>query len=690
MKVVAKSKLLSGNDNPGLVSIPAQPLNSPRNNTSQLLPIVVVGNGPVGMRLIAEIFDRNRKQPIVVYGEEEHLPYDRVKLSSWLSGEVGLDSIVKPYRRPFGASLEERYGIKVAAIDRSNRTVKDARGLVTHYSKLVLATGSSAYVPCIPGINSEGVFSLRNMDDALQLMARRVRSHHTVVIGGGLLGLEAARGMQPTNTTVTIIEHVDRLMANQLDERSGEVLKKTIESMGFNVIVGDGIKSIGGSPRVSEVVLHSGKTITCDTIVVATGIQPNIELAKGCGLAFGRGITVDDHMRTSDPLIYAVGECAEHRGDVYGLVSPGFEQAGVAASDLAGQQSQYKGSIVASRLKVVGTQVFSVGPVGYTANPLNGKSLVYEKQGQGAYRKLLIRRQKLIGAISLGEWGQSLRVQSAVNRQDRIYPWQRIRFRFTGNLWSTGSDGNVASWPEATTVCQCIGVSRGLVSQTIALGANDAEAIGRSCGAGTVCGSCKPLLSALLGTAERVGPVAGATWLKSLMSLAAFTCALFIFSPVLPYADTVQNLQFMGKPLSWHWDMLWRSGLLKQITGFTVLGAIVLASVVSIRKRTKKLKSLGKFDSWRVAHLVFSVIALIALFLHSGLRLGTGLNFALMATFLALSVLGIFSTISICLGDRLSPSLSLYVRKYSLSWHIYLMWPIPLLLGWHIFKGYWF
>ncbi len=657
------------------------------------LPIVVVGNGPVGMRVVADLFALDRKQAIVLYGEEEHLPYDRIKLSSWLAGEVDLDAIEKPYRRPFGASLDERYGVKVVSIDRDSRTVLDSQGNRTSYQSLILATGSTPHIPPVLGIERQGVYTLRDMSDALQLMARRVRSHHTVVIGGGLLGLEAARGMQPTNTSVTIIEHVDRLMANQLDERSGELLKETIEGMGFNVIVGDGIKFIRGTSQVDAVVLHSGRIIECDTVVVATGIRPNITLAQNCGLSIGRGITVDNSMRTSDPHIFAIGECAEHDGEVYGLVAPGFEQAGVAASAIAGVHSHYRGSIVASRLKVIGTQVFSVGPVGYTAHPAAGKSLVYEDPDKGIYRKLLINRDKLQGAISLGDWPQSLRTQGAVSRHDRLYPWQRIRFRRTGNIWSDNAGNSVSSWPESTIVCQCTNVNRGRISETVSQGAQSIEAIGLACGAGTVCGSCKPLLAELSGdtaSASEAGTDRARPLPLGLIAASAAACAAIVTIPRVPYAETVQSVELFGHSLSWHWDVLWRSGLLKQITGFTVLGCIAVASLISVRKRVSKLKSVGEFDSWRTAHLLLSAFALFALLLHTGLRMGSGLNYLLMLTFVLLSVLGVSTGLIQLFGHKLAPGTTAFVRKHSLHWHIYLLWPVPLLLGWHILKGYWY
>ena len=655
------------------------------------LPVIVVGNGPVGMRVVSDIFARNRKQPVVLYGKEEHLPYDRVKLSSWLVGDVDWQALVKPFRRPFGSSLEERFGVSVTSINPDDHSITDSCGQTRVYDKLILATGSSAFVPDIPGIDGEGVYTLRNLSDALNLMARRARSHHTVVIGGGLLGLETARGMQPMNTRVTIVEHSDRLMANQLDERSGHLLKENIESMGFDVIIGDGIKQVLGTPRISGVRLHSGKVIHCDTVVVATGIRPHLELARQAGLAYGRGITVDDRMRSSHPDIYAVGECAEHRGNVYGLVAPGYEQAGVAASDIAGEQSKYYGSIVASRLKVIGKDVFSVGPVGHTANPAVGKSLIYEDARSGVYRKLLIDRDRLAGAIGLGEWAQSLRVQTTVTNKQRIYPWHRIRFKRTGNLWPADSGDDVLSWPDSVIVCQCTSTTRGRISEVIAQGTNSIEGVTTVCGAGSVCGSCKPLINQLLGNNETEAAISGIPWIIGFMVVSAIACALILFSPVVPYASSVQqSFELFNRTVSWHWDNLWRSTLLKQITGFTVLGAIALASTLSLRKRWLQLKSYGSFDGWRIAHLALSVIALIALLLHTGFRMGHGLNFYLMSLFIALSILGVFTAVTLGYAHQMKPAMASTLRKHTTRWHIYLTWPIPVLLGWHILKGYWY
>jgi len=211
--------------------------------------------------------------PVIVYGEEPCLPYNRIKLSSWLAGDIRWNELLQPLKRPFGTRYEERIGYRVTSIDTDQRVIKDSQGVKTEYSKLILATGSSAYVPPIKGINTDGVFTLRNMDDANQLFARRVRSHHTVVIGDGLLGLESARAMQRLNTQVTLIEYADRLMAQQLDIDASRLLEEQIKQLGISVILGDGIQSLHGEPRVSGIALQSEKTLDCDTVIVATGIR---------------------------------------------------------------------------------------------------------------------------------------------------------------------------------------------------------------------------------------------------------------------------------------------------------------------------------------------------------------------------------------------------------------------------------
>ena len=644
-------------------------------------PIVIVGNGPVGMRAAQELLERLPEQPLTIYGEEQHEPYNRVRLSAWLAGEVDWQGLAQPLRRPFGTRVEERIGYRVVAIDRANRLITDNSGRTQPYQKLILATGSVPFVPKLPGIDKAGVFTFRDLDDANRLLARCARSHRTVVLGGGLLGLEAARGMQRGRTAVSVVEHADRLLGQQLDEAGAAQLERHVEALGISVVIGDGVTAIHGDERVTGLELRSGRLIPCDTLVIATGIRPNIGLAKQAALAYGRGILVDDRMRTTDPDIYAVGECAEHRGQLYGLVAPGLEQAAVAGADIAALDSHYAGSVAACRLKVLGTPVFSMGPMGAGENPHNGTSHVYRDEAAGIYRRLLVKRHRLIGAIGIGEWPETVRLQTTIGRAQTLWPWQILRFRRSGRIWPEEDSQGVAAWPAGSVVCQCTGVTRGAISEAIALGACDGEAIARATGASSVCGSCRPLVNELLGGgSERAVPMHRSLLTGALLALLG--ALVLLLAPAIPYADSVQH--------AWHWDPLWRDGLLKQVSGFSVLGLFALGLLASLRKRSRLLDRLGSFDAWRLAHIVLGLLVLAGLAAHTGLRLGHGLNQMLMVSFALMLLLGALSSGVIALEHRIGGTLARRLRRHALWLHILLFWPVPALLGWHVFKTYWY
>lgn len=645
-------------------------------------PIVVVGNGPVGMRCVREILDRLPGERIVIYGDEQHEPYNRVRLSAWLAGELDWNDLAQPLEAGLRASVEERIGYRIERIERETQSVIDSAGRRQPYRRLVLATGSTPFVPGVPGIGLDGVFTFRDLDDTNRLLARQARSHRTLVVGGGLLGLEAARGMQRGNAQVTVIEHADRLLGRQLDEAASALLQREVEALGIAVIIGDGVAEVLGNARVSQVRLQSGRLLDCDTLVVAAGIRPNIALAKEARLAYGRGIQVDDGMQTSDPAIYAVGECAEHRQQVYGLVAPGLEQAAVAAAHIAAQDSHYAGSVVASRLKVVGTQVFSMGPMGAGEDRHYGRAHTYRDDAAGIYRKILVRRHRLVGAIGVGDWHETPRLQTTIGRTERIWPWQVLRFRREGLVWPEADSQGVAAWPATSIVCQCTGATRGSISDAVGEGACDAAAVGRATGAGTVCGSCRPLVLELLGSTAQPEPAPMHRTLLGGAAFALFGVLAFFLLPNLPYADSVQH--------AWHWDQLWRDGLFKQISGFSVLGLLAVGLLVSLRKRVRRLERLGRFDGWRLAHVVLGALVVVALTAHTGLRMGNGLNFLLMASFSLMLLIGAVTTAAIALQHRIDAGTALRLRRQSLWLHILLFWPVPALLGWHVFKTYWF
>lgn len=651
-------------------------------HATDALPVVIVGNGPVGMHTARELLRRKPDTYIVIYGDEQYQPYNRVRLSSLLIGDTDWEELLERIDTDADSHIEERFGIEVTGIDPRQNCLEDSSGRVQPYQTLVLATGSRPHIPNIPGIYLPGVFTFRNLNDTSHLVARRARSHHTVVLGGGLLGMEAARGMQRGNTRVTLVEHADRLLGMQLDDRGSRMLEKRIEALGIHIIIGDGVKRVRGESRVESLQLASGETLKCDTLIVATGIRPRIELAQQAGLSIGKGIRVGDTMQTSTANIYAVGECADHRDRVYGLVAPGLEQAGVAASHITGQgATSYTGSITSSRLKVVDCPVFSAGPMGAGEDPLYGHDHLYSEPRQGIYRKLKIRGFRLVGAIGIGAWNEDNRLQQAIARQQIIWPWQLLRFKRTGLIWPEGEQQGVSSWPAATTVCVCTGATRGVIGEAIREGADCPEAVAACTGAGSVCGSCRPLVMQLLGDAE----IQPAPWHRTLLAsaiLSLLAMLAILLLPAIPYAHTVQ--------LEWHWDQLWRDGVIKQISGFTVLGLFLLGLTLSPRKRLKKFHSLGKFDSWRLLHILLGLLVIGVLIGHTGGRLGSGLNLLLMLSFSVTLLLGSLATGIISLEHKLGSAVATRLRRKSVWWHILAFWPVPVLLGFHILKGYWY
>lgn len=649
----------------------------------QPLPIIIIGNGPVGMRAAKQILENIPASPLIIYGDEQQEPYNRIQLSSWLAGDVDWNSLLQPLTLPENANIEQRFGYKITKIDPTNHTIEDNNGKQESYSKLILATGSNPYEPNIPGIDQHGVYTFRNFKDANSLIARRARTHHTIILGGGLLGIESARAMQKNNTKVTLIEHADRLLSNQLDSDASEILKQDITKLGIKLIISDSVTEILGKDRVEGLTLRSGEKIDCDTIILSTGIRPNIELAKQAKLAYNRGIIVNDSMQTSNPDIYAIGECAEHREKVYGLVAPGLEQASVAVAHLNNIDNAYSGSVAASRLKVIGTQVFSMGPMGNDAIQHYGNSYVYKNQQEGIYRKILVHRYRLVGAIGLGQWDESVRLQTTIGNSARIFPWQVLRFLKTGNIWPEEIGQNIATWPASAVVCQCMNVTRGSISECITNKSScSAKDISQITGASTVCGSCKPLVQDLLGNSQPLEPAPLYQPLAIFSGISLLAAILFFISPSIPYADSVQH--------QWHWDQLWRNQLFKQISGFSILGLFSIGLLLSLRKRFRRFDKWGSFDIWRMIHIALGTTVIAVLIAHTGFRMGNGLNFLLMLSFCLMLIVGSLSSSVIAFEHKIGSAVSTRLRRLSIFGHILLFWPIPVLLAWHILKGYWY
>ncbi len=642
-------------------------------------PIVIIGAGPVGVRLATELHRRVPGIPIVIYGAERWTPYNRVRLSSALAGETSWVDLMADSKLPEATNIETRLGCPVVAIDRIGECVIDAQRNAQAYQFLVLATGSTPHIPNIPGIDLPGVYTFRDMDNVMQLAARRVRTHRTVVLGGGLLGIEAARAMQRSNTEVFVVEHYDRLMPRQLDTAASEGLKRYIEETGIQVELNDGPTSIYGDTRVEGVQLRSGKKIPCDTVIISAGIHPNVELALRAKLAIGRGVRVDDSMRTSDTRIFAVGECTEHRGQVYGLVAPGLEQAAVAAHVIAGGRVQYTGSSAATRLKVLSYPVFSMGEVGNEQLPDFSREIIYAVPSKKVYRKVVIRRGRVIGALAMGDWAAIPRIQEAISKQRRIWPWQQWQFRRYGELWSQETEQQVQDWPANTVVCNCIGVTRGQLSEAIASGCCSVGELSSCTNASTVCGSCKPLLVELLGSETPREPVLFAKKLFGSALAAVVLAFLFLLLPGLPFADSV------SVPV--HWDAWWRDNFAKQVSGYSLLALAVTLGVLGLRKRIKGF-TWGDYSVWRLIHTIVGVGVLLGFLAHTGGHMGSQLNFYLALSFIAATLAGgVFA--AVVAREHSMDSVRARKLKTGALWsHILFLWPLPVLLGFHIAQGY--
>jgi nitrite reductase (NADH) large subunit len=644
--------------------------------------IVVVGTGPVGIHFIQELLQRDCDRPIVVYGAEPWQPYDRVRLSSYLAGDVTRDDLDLDASMESEAGFELRLNCAVKSIDRDAKTVTDESGRVQHYSQLVLAVGSRPYIPAIGNVHYEGVFTFRSLGEADELFARRMRSRHTVVIGGGLLGLETARAMQNYNTKITVVEHNQWLMMQQLDQRGGGYLKELVEQKGIYTELGDSVVSILGNGRVEGIKLRSDREIACDTVIIATGIRPNIELARDSGLSYSKGIRINDELQTKDENIYAIGECAEHNNNVYGLVKPGLEQAAVLADRLAGGDARYQGSLESTRLKVMDHTVVSIGRTGVDEeSSVSVKEFVYGSEEAGIYRKIRMFGNRLIGVIAVGDWHEISLLQDAIQRKKRLMFWHLARFRNSGNIWGSEEDMSVVTWPSGAVICNCTGVTRGRLTQAIGSGCASITCLTEETRAASVCGSCKPLLSEMLGQESQAEPVRAWRSLLTLSLVAMILAALFPLIPPIPYPDSVQ--------VAFRWDQFWRDSLLKQISGFTMLALVLLGLALSLQKRVSSIK-FGDFGNWRYLHVALGVLALAALVVHTGLRLGDELNRLLMLDFILLAMVGAGASVIISSEHRISQALAKR-RRRQLTWlHILLFWPLPVLLGFHVVKSYYF
>ena len=370
-------------------------------------PLVIVGNGMAAARLVDELAKTALgRYAIAVIGDEPRLAYNRVLLSSVLAGETASHEIeLRPadWWRERGVTL--KYGCAVTEIDLGRRELKIANEESIEFSRLVLATGSTPLRLKVPGAELAGVHTFRDSRHVDLLLTLGVAKKRVVVVGGGLLGLEAAYGLAKAGAPVTLIHLMDRLMERQLDARAAALLKLLVEPKGIEVLLNANTARILGESRVAGVELTDGRRIDADAVIFAAGISSNTLLARNAGIPVNRGVLVDDHLQTGAPDVFALGECAEHRGVCYGLVEPAYEQARVLAQHLAGRTAAYTGSVVATNLKVSGVSVFSAGDF---MGSDGTEEIVLSDERRGTYKKLVISDGQLIGSMLVGDVADAL------------------------------------------------------------------------------------------------------------------------------------------------------------------------------------------------------------------------------------------------------------------------------------------
>jgi nitrite reductase (NADH) large subunit len=456
--------------------------------------LVVVGNGMAGMACVEQILAHGPGFQITVFGDETHVNYNRVLLSSVLAGEKTADDIEIHSREWYQThDIDLRAGVKVIDVDPVARTVTGNDGSLTPYDTLLLATGSSPWLPPIEGLDKDGVFTFRTLDDTRALLDRAGPDTHAVVIGGGLLGLEAARGLQVQGCRVTVVHLMATLMERQLDPDGGRYLMAKMRELGVEVVLGRSTKAVRGGRSVERVEFVGGESLDANLVVVAAGIRPNVELAHKAGVAVKRGIVVNDFMETSSPDVFAVGECVEHRGVCYGLVAPLFEQGKVLAATITGHRGPtYTGTVQAAKLKIMGVDVFSAGEV----DDEGCEPVRYEDPALGVYKKLTLRDGKLAGVVLVGDVEDSHRYMDWL-RSGADLTERRRHLLFPPPATDAGLD--VADMPDSATVCGCVGVTKGAIIHAIhERGVNTLSQLKESTRATTGCGSCTSLCEGLL------------------------------------------------------------------------------------------------------------------------------------------------------------------------------------------------
>lgn len=462
--------------------------------------LVVIGAGMASGRMLEHLFDGGADVEVTLFNAEPRGNYNRLMLSPVLSGEKTYEQIVTHDDDWYATNgVTCRFGEKVIGIDRDRKVVVGEKGEVA-YDKLVIATGSNPFMIPLPGHDLKGVIPYRDLEDTEKMMALGdTPNAKAVVIGGGLLGLEAAAGMAARGVDVTVVHIMGHLMERQLDEAAGYLLRKSLIEKGIKVLCRANSKEIlsDGQGAVRALLLDDGTELPCDLLVMAVGIRPNTALAAQSGLAVGKGIHVDDQMVTSDPDVLSLGECVEHNGAIFGLVAPLYDQARVLANTLMGQSDQFVNKEVSTKLKVTGCDLFSAGDF---AEAEDREDIVFRDPARGVYKRLILKGNRIIGAVMYGDTTDGAWFYSKIKDGSDVSEMRETLIFGPSFQGSAPSDplSAVAALPDDAEICGCNGVCKGKIVEAINGGATSLDMIRAQTKASASCGTCSGLVEQVL------------------------------------------------------------------------------------------------------------------------------------------------------------------------------------------------
>ncbi|MBO2454071.1 NAD(P)/FAD-dependent oxidoreductase [Actinomadura barringtoniae] len=472
------------------------------------MSIVVVGNGMAGSRFVSEVRSRDRDVPVTVFGAEPQQPYNRVLLSNVLAGVSAPDQIGLVDPAWYEANdVDARLGVEVVRIDREARVVYASDGSSVPYETLVIATGSNSLIPPFPGTENglpAGAIAFRTLADCHEILAEADGATTAVVVGGGLLGIEAARGLAGRGIEVTVVHLAGHLMERQLDPGAGKVLARTLRRLGIDAHLDASVTALrtgddAGTVRVSGVDLADGRFLAADLVIMACGVKPEVGLARAAGLAVERGIVVDEELTSvTDPAVRAIGECSQYGDTVYGLVAPAWEQATVLADLLTGADSaaRFTGARQITRLKAASVELAAMGETHHGDDDPGVEVMQFADASRGTYKKVVIRDDRIIGAILLGETSTAGTLTQLYDRESPL-PSDRLSLFFPGVGGAPEADTPVRI-PDAATICQCNNVSKGQIRACWEKGARTADEVARETRASTGCGGCRSALEGIV------------------------------------------------------------------------------------------------------------------------------------------------------------------------------------------------